>query len=236
MLEVKNLTVNYNSTQAVRGIDFHIDEGEIVCLIGANGAGKTSTLLAVSGLTDYDADAVTFNGTDLQGIPAHMIVSLGLSHVPEGRAVFPYLSVEENLLVGKASGKKLSKAEIQRRLEEQYQMFPRLKERRSQVGGTLSGGEQQMLAIARGLMSEPSLLMLDEPTLGLAPILIDEIFEMILKIRDNGKTVLLIEQNANMALSVCDRGYVLERGEVVLHDTGRNLLNDATVQKAYLGI
>lgn len=236
MLEVKNLSVNYNSTQAVRGIDFHIDQGEIVCLIGANGAGKTSTLLAVSGLTDYAADDVKFNGTDLQGIPAHKLVSLGLSHVPEGRAVFPYLSVEENLLVGKASGKKLSKDEVQRRLEEQYQMFPRLKERRGQMGGTLSGGEQQMLAIARGLMSEPALLMLDEPTLGLAPILIDEIFEMILKIRDKGKTVLLIEQNANMALSVCDRGYVLERGEVVLHDTGRNLLNDTTVQKAYLGI
>lgn len=236
MLKVNELRVTYGATQAVKGISFEVKEHEIVTLIGANGAGKTSTLLAVSNIIAKENGQVWFKGQDISGVPAHKIVSMGLCHVPEGRNIFPQLSVEENLITGKASNGKLPKAELQARLEKQYALFPRLKERRKQQGGTLSGGEQQMLAIARGLMGDPELVMMDEPSLGLAPIMVDEIFELILTIQEMGKTVLLIEQNANMALSISDRAYVLERGEVVLSGESEALMDDKTVQKAYLGI
>ncbi len=236
MLKVEHLTVTYGSTQAVTDISFEVKEHEIVSLIGANGAGKTSTLLALSGIVEKDSGSVWLKGQDISRQPAHKIVQMGLCHVPEGRNVFPQLTVEENLITGKTICKNMSKAELNNWLEEQYELFPRLRERRRQQGGTLSGGEQQMLAIARGLMSDPQLIMMDEPTLGLAPIVVDEIFNLILKIQSLGKTVLLIEQNANMSLSVCDRAYVLERGHIILTGAGEDLLDNPTVQKAYLGI
>lgn len=236
MLKVNKLMVNYNTTQAVRGISFEVNEHEVVSLIGANGAGKTSALLAISGIVEKDGGEVVFKGKDITGTQPHKIVAMGLCHVPEGRNIFPQLTVEENLIMGKTAAGKLTKAEVKRRIEAQFELFPRLKERRRQAGGQLSGGEQQMLAIGRGLMGEPDLIMMDEPTLGLAPMVVDEIFDLILKIRDTGKTVLLIEQNANMSLSVCDRAYVLERGSIILTGSGEELLDDPMVQKAYLGI
>lgn len=236
MLKVNELKVTYGATQAVRGISFEVKEHEIVTLIGANGAGKTSTLLAVSNIIGKESGQVWFKGQEITNMPPHKIVSMGLCHVPEGRNIFPQLTVTENLITGKAACGKLSKGELQERLDRQYSLFPRLKERSKQQGGTLSGGEQQMLAIARGLMGDPELVMMDEPSLGLAPIMVDEIFELILTIQKLGKTVLLIEQNANMALSISDRAYVLERGEVVLHGESEALMDDKTVQKAYLGI
>ena len=236
MLRVEELVVNYGATQAVKGISFEVKEHEIVTLIGSNGAGKTSTLLAISNVVDQESGAISFKGQDISHMPAHKIVSLGLCHVPEGRIIFPLLSVEENLITGKSSSGRISRSELQARLDFQYELFPRLKERRKQNGGTLSGGEQQMLAIARGLMGDPELVMMDEPSLGLAPILVDEIFDLILKIRKMGKTVLLIEQNANMALSISDRAYVLERGSIVLAGESAELLDNEMIQRAYLGI
>lgn len=236
MLKVNDLKVTYGVTQAVKGISFEVKEHEIVTLIGANGAGKTSTLLAISNIIGKEKGTVHFKGTNISNTAPHKIVGMGLCHVPEGRNVFPQLTVEENLITGKSSSGNLSKNEIQARLEKQYELFPRLKERRKQQGGTLSGGEQQMLAIARGLMGNPDLVMMDEPSLGLAPIMVDEIFELILTIQQMGKTVLLIEQNANMALSISDRAYVLERGEMVMTGSSELLLDDKMVQKAYLGI
>lgn len=236
MLKVENLVVNYGQTQAVRSISFSVDEHNVVCLIGSNGAGKTTTLLAISGIVAPQSGCITFRGQNVLEVPAHQIAGLGLAHVPEGRHVFPALTVEENLLTGKSPCYGISKSETEDRLAMQYQLFPRLKERRKQLGGTLSGGEQQMLAIARGMMADPLLLVLDEPTLGLAPIIVDEMFDLIIRIRDLGKTVLLIEQNATMALSLSDRAYVLERGEITLSGSGEDLLNDPKVQEAYLGI
>lgn len=236
-LEARELTVHYGNVNALRGVSFHVDQGEIVTLIGSNGAGKTSSLMAISNLIQGTrAGTVEFDGGDITHLPPSKIVKLGISHVPEGRHIFPKLTVEENLLMGTFGAKKYDKARAAAVLEEIYQMFPRLRERRTQLGGTLSGGEQQMLAIGRGLMFSPKVLMLDEPSLGLAPLVVKEIFELILDIRDRGTTVLLIEQNAGLALQIADRGYVLENGSITLTDTGEALLHNESVIKAYLGI
>ncbi len=236
-LEARELTVHYGNVNALRGVSFHVDQGEIVTLIGSNGAGKTSSLMAISNLIQGTrGGTVEFDGGDITHLPPSKIVKLGISHVPEGRHIFPKLTVEENLLMGTFGAKKYDKARAAAVLEEIYQMFPRLRERRTQLGGTLSGGEQQMLAIGRGLMFSPKVLMLDEPSLGLAPLVVKEIFELILDIRDRGTTVLLIEQNAGLALQIADRGYVLENGSITLTDTGEALLHNESVIKAYLGI
>ena len=236
-LEARELTVHYGNVNALRGVNFHVDQGEIVTLIGSNGAGKTSSLMAISNLIQGTrGGTVEFDGGDITHLPPSKIVKLGISHVPEGRHIFPRLTVEENLLMGTFGAKRYDKAKAAATLEEIYQMFPRLRERRTQLGGTLSGGEQQMLAIGRGLMFSPKVLMLDEPSLGLAPLVVKEIFELILDIRDRGTTVLLIEQNAGLALQIADRGYVLENGSITLTDTGEALLHNESVIKAYLGI
>ncbi len=236
-LEARDLTVHYGNVNALRGVNFHVDQGEIVTLIGSNGAGKTSSLMAISNLIQGTRrGTVEFGGEDITHLAPSKIVKLGISHVPEGRHIFPKLTVEENLLMGTFGAKRYDKARAAAVLEEIYQMFPRLRERRTQLGGTLSGGEQQMLAIGRGLMFSPKVLMLDEPSLGLAPLVVKEIFELILDIRDRGTTVLLIEQNAGLALQIADRGYVLENGSITLTDTGEALLHNESVIKAYLGI
>ncbi|MEG1407640.1 MAG: ABC transporter ATP-binding protein [Ruthenibacterium sp.] len=235
MLSVENLVVDYDHVHAIRDISLHIDQNEIVCLIGSNGAGKTSTLGAISNITKKASGMVTFEGKDITSIHPAEIVRLGISHVPEGRHVFPKMTVGENLILGTMALKKANKGYIQERMEAMYQLFPRLKERVNQAAGTLSGGEQQMLAIARGLMYDPNLIMLDEPSLGLAPIIVEEIFELICTIQKAGKTVLLIEQNANMAMQISDRAYLLENGEIVKHGTGKELQNDDSIRKAYLG-
>ena len=235
MLKVENLSVNYGYITALSEISFHVDQGEIITLIGSNGAGKTTSLHAISGLVHKAGGSVQFKGTDISRMAPDKIVKMGMCHVPEGRKIFPALSVYENLIAGSLGNPKLSKNRIQELLEEQYKLFPRLKERLTQAGGSLSGGEQQMLAISRGLMMDPDIVMLDEPSLGLAPIIVEGIFDLILQIRDMGKTILLIEQNASMALSIADRGYVLETGKIVLEGKASELLNDESVKKAYLG-
>ena len=235
MLKVENLVVNYGYINALRGISLEVRAGEIITLIGANGAGKTTTLMSISNLIKKDSGKVLFKDQDITKTPPHKIVKTGMCHVPEGRKIFPELTVAENLISGTFGNPKLSKDESQRLIEEQYTLFPRLKERSSQAGGTLSGGEQQMLAIARGLMMNPDIVMLDEPSLGLAPIIVEEIFDLILRIREKGKTILLIEQNASMALSIADRGYVLENGLITLTGPGKELLVNEEVKKAYLG-
>lgn len=236
-LEARDLTVHYGNVNALRGVNFHVDQGEIVTLIGSNGAGKTSSLMAISNLIQGTRrGTVEFGGEDITHLAPSKIVKLGISHVPEGRHIFPKLTVEENLLMGTFGAKRYDKARAAAVLEEIYQMFPRLRERRTQLGGTLSGGEQQMMAIGRGLMFSPKVLMLDEPSLELAPLVVKEIFELILDIRDRGTTVLLIEQNAGLALQIADRGYVLENGSITLTDTGEALLHNESVIKAYLGI
>ncbi len=235
MLKIENLVVNYGYISALRDISFEVKDNEIVCLIGSNGAGKTTSLMSISNLVKKESGKIFFKDKDITNLKPHEIVSMGISHVPEGRHVFPDLSVEENLVMGTISIKKLDKKIIEERKEEMFKLFPRLKERRTQAAGTLSGGEQQMVAIARGLMCDPKLLMLDEPSLGLAPIVVEEIFELILRIKESGKTVLLIEQNASMALSISDRGYVLENGSIVLTGPGKDLLVNDDVKKAYLG-
>ena len=236
MLKIENLVVNYGYIQALRDISLEVSEGEIVTLIGGNGAGKTTTLMSISGMVEKSGGTVSFKDKDITRMPAHKIVHLGISHVPEGRLIFPSLTVQENLIAGASGNPKLKKADISRLQEQAYTLFPRLRERKNQGGGTLSGGEQQMLAIARGLMLDPVLLMLDEPSLGLAPIIVEEIFELILKIKASGRTILLIEQNAAMSLQVSDRGYVLENGRIAMTGTGRDLMNDPKVRQAYLGI
>ena len=235
MLELHDLSVSYGYVRALSKVSIHVKKGEIISLIGGNGAGKTTTLMSISGLVEKQEGQVIFQGKDITRLAPDKIVQMGLSHVPEGRKIFPNLTVYENLIAGTIGNSKLNKRRIQELLEENYKLFPRLKERLKQGGGSLSGGEQQMLAIARGLMMDPELIMLDEPSLGLAPIVVEEIFELILKIRNLGKTVLLIEQNASMALSIADRGYVLELGNVTIEGTGKELLNDARVKRAYLG-
>ena len=236
MLEVRGLTVYYGYVNALTDVNIHVDEGEIITLIGSNGAGKTSTLMSISGLAEKTAGQVFFQDREITKMSPDKIVKLGIAHVPEGRKIFPQLTVRDNLISGTFGKKGITKAEIATLIERNYELFPRLKEREGQAGGSLSGGEQQMLAIARGLMMDPKLIMLDEPSLGLAPIVVEEIFEMIERIRKEGKTVLLIEQNASMALSVADRGYVLETGKVIMTGTGRELLENPEVKKAYLGI
>lgn len=235
MLEVRNLKVSYGYISALRGISFIVNKGEIITLIGGNGAGKTTTLMSISNLVTKEEGNIIFGGKDITHLPAHKIVQQGISHVPEGRKIFPALTVKENLITGTFGKEKISKEKLNENLEKMYDLFPRLKERLNQGGGTLSGGEQQMLAIARGLMMDPNLIMLDEPSLGLAPIIVEEIFELILRIKKSGKTVLLIEQNAAMALQIADRGYVLERGNIVMTGTGKELINDERVRKSYLG-
>ena len=235
MLKVENLAVNYGYITALSGISFHVDQGEIITLIGSNGAGKTTSLHAISGLVHKAGGSVQFKGTDISKMAPDKIVKMGMCHVPEGRKIFPALSVYENLIAGSLGNPKLSKDRIQELLEEQYKLFPRLKERLTQAGGSLSGGEQQMLAISRGLMMDPDIVMLDEPSLGLAPIIVEGIFDLILQIRDMGKTILLIEQNASMALSIADRGYVLETGKIIMEGKGKDLLTDPRVKAAYLG-
>ena len=232
ILNVENMNVYYGAIHAVKDISFHVDEGEIVTLIGANGAGKTTTLQTISGLLHSRTGSITFNGENLAGIPAHKLVTKGLAQVPEGRRVFLQMSVEENLEMGAYVR---PNSEVNDSIAAVYEQFPRLKERRKQVAGTLSGGEQQMLAMGRALMSKPKLLMLDEPSMGLAPILVEQIFEIIQSLHKAGTTILLVEQNAQMALSVADRGYVLETGRIVNSGAGLDLLNDESVKKAYLG-
>jgi branched-chain amino acid transport system ATP-binding protein len=233
MLQVENLSVSYGSIQAVRGISFTVEAGEVVTLIGANGAGKTTTLNAICGLVPARG-SIRYLGREILGLPTHQIVSSGIVMVPEGRRVFPRLTVENNLRMG-AYTRKASKAEINRDMEEVYELFPRLRERKNQLAGTMSGGEQQMLAIGRALMAKPKLLILDEPSMGLAPLVVKAIYDNILQIKKQGITILLVEQNARMALSVADRGYGLEHGEIVFHDSAENLQNQDLVKKAYLG-
>ena len=233
MLKVENLSVHYGMIQAVRDVSFEVNEGEVVSLIGANGAGKTSILRTISGLVRPSARKIEFLGQEIQKVPAQKIVAAGLSQVPEGRHVFPGLTVMENLEMG--AFLKKDREENQANLKKVFSRFPRLEERKNQDAATLSGGEQQMLAMGRALMSTPKLLLLDEPSMGLAPIFIQEIFDIIQDIQKQGTTVLLIEQNANKALAIADRGYVLETGKVVLSGTGKELLASEEVRKAYLG-
>lgn len=232
MLKVNNINVYYGAIHAIKDISFEVNDGEIVTLIGANGAGKSTTLKTISGILPAKTGEITFTDKNLHGIPAYMVTRMGLSHVPEGRRIFQQLSVEENLEMG---GYISPKDEIKPMMEEVFERFPRLKERRTQVAGTLSGGEQQMLAIGRALMSKPKMIMLDEPSMGLAPILVEQIFDIIKELNEAGTTILLVEQNANMALSIAHRGYVLESGKIVLSGTGEELLASEEVKKAYLG-
>jgi branched-chain amino acid transport system ATP-binding protein len=233
LLEAKDLNVYYGAIHALQGVSFSVDEGEIVSLIGANGAGKSTTLKTVSGLLRPRVGDVFLRGESLKTMPAQDIVRRGVIHVPEGRKIFAPLTVQENLEMGAFTRK--DKDEIRTNLERVFKSFPRLKERLNQLGGTLSGGEQQMLAIGRGLMAQPKVLLLDEPSMGLAPILVEEIFSIIKEINSQGVAILLVEQNALMALSVANRGYVLETGRIVLEGSGRALLQDPQVMKAYLG-
>lgn len=233
MLEVKNLEVYYGVICALKGISFEVNEGEIVSLIGANGAGKTTMMQSVVGLIPKKSGTVTFNGQDITKTPCHKIVQLGMTQVPEGRRIFQELSVYENLMMGAYTVRDQQRFKAD--LETIFERFPRLKERRNQIAGTLSGGEQQMLAMSRALMSHPKLLMLDEPSMGLAPILVDQIFEIIKELNASGTTILLVEQNATKALQIADRAYVLETGSIILSGTGTELASSDEVRKAYLG-
>ena len=233
LLEVKNLEVYYGVICALKGISFEVNEGEIVSLIGANGAGKTTMMQSVVGLIPKKSGTVIFDGHDITKTPCHKIVQLGMTQVPEGRRIFQELSVYENLMMGAYTVKDQQK--FKQDIEEIYQRFPRLAERRNQIAGTLSGGEQQMLAMSRALMIHPKLLMLDEPSMGLAPILVDQIFSIIKELNDAGTTILLVEQNANKALEIADRAYVLETGSISLSGTGIELSQSDEVRKAYLG-
>ena len=234
MLRVQDINVFYGSIHAIRDISFHVDEGEIVTLIGANGAGKTTTMHAISGLLKLKGGEIDFMGQKISQMEAHKIIRLGLAQVPEGRRVFSHLSVQENLEMG-AFTRKDSKDAIADDLEMVFERLPRLKERRKQQAGTLSGGEQQMLAMGRALMSNASMLMLDEPSMGLSPLLVQEIFDIIQDVHKQGMTILLVEQNAQMALSIADRAYVLETGRIVMEGTGSELLTNEKVRTAYLG-
>ena len=231
LLEVDDIEVRYGAIRALKGISFHADAGEIVALLGANGAGKTTTQKTVSGMLRPSLGAIRFEGQRIDGIPAHELVSLGICHVPEGRHVFPRMTVEENLEIGAFRFKTIDRADIDKVLD----LFPRLRERFHQQAGTLSGGEQQMLAIGRALMGKPRLLLLDEPSMGLAPIIVQQIFQIIREINETGVTVLLVEQNAAQALALANRGYVLQTGELVLEGTGTELLADPRIRAAYLG-
>ncbi len=233
LLEVKDLEVFYGVIQAIKGISFEVNKGEIVTLIGANGAGKTTTMQSIMGLIHPKAGTVTYNGQVINGIPSHKIVKMGMTQVPEGRRIFSELTVYENLLMGAYIEK--DKEKIKKDLEYIYELFPRLCERKNQIAGTLSGGEQQMLAMGRAIMSHPDLLMLDEPSMGLSPLLVDQVFDIIKHFHENGTTILLVEQNANKSLAISDRAYVLENGRIVLSGTGAELLASEEIKKAYLG-
>lgn len=233
MLEIKDLEVYYGMIQAIKGVSFEVNEGEIVSLIGANGAGKTTILHTITGLLSPKKGSVIFDGKDITKVPAHKIVSLGMAHVPEGRRVFAQLSVYQNLKMGAYT--RSSKEEIEATLQAIYKRFPRLEERKNQIAGTLSGGEQQMLAMGRALMSKPRIILMDEPSMGLSPILVNEIFDIIQSVSASGTTVLLVEQNAKKALSIADRAYVLETGNIVTSGDARELMDDDSIKKAYLG-
>ncbi len=233
MLEVKDLVVSYGAIRALKGISFNVEAGEIISLIGSNGAGKTTTLHSVSGLIKKQSGSISFDGVDITSLPADKIVQMGLIQVPEGRRVFANMSVKENLEMG--AYLRRDKDGIKKDMEWCYELFPRLKERLTQISGTLSGGEQQMLAMARALMSKPRLLLLDEPSMGLAPILVDEIFNIITKISSSGTTILLVEQNAYKALSIANRAYILETGEITKTGNASDLITDKAVISAYLG-
>ena len=233
MLKVTDLKVKYGMIEAIKGISFEVRDGEIVTMIGANGAGKTTTMHAISGLVKAAEGSIKLDDVELTKTPANKIVGMGLAQVPEGRRVFAEQTVEENLILGAYLRK--DKAKMAEDMEEVYKLFPRLKERRKQLAGTLSGGEQQMLAMGRALMAKPSILLLDEPSMGLSPLLVSEIFHIIREINDKGTTILLVEQNAKRALAIADRAYVLETGNITLEGTGEELANDERVQKAYLG-
>lgn len=233
MLEVKDLEVYYGMIQAIKGISFEVNEGEVIALIGANGAGKTTTLHTVTGLLHPKKGSVLFEGQDVTKIPAHKIVSLGMAHVPEGRRVFAQFTVLQNLKMGAYT--RTDKNEIEETLQIVYKRFPRLEERKNQLAGTLSGGEQQMLAMGRALMSRPKIILMDEPSMGLSPILVNEIFDIIQSVSASGTTVLLVEQNAKKALSIADRAYVLETGKIVLDGDAKELMNNDSIKKAYLG-
>jgi branched-chain amino acid transport system ATP-binding protein len=234
VLQVENLNVYYGAIHALQGITFNVDQGEIVTLIGANGAGKSTTLRTISGLLRSRTGSIKFQDQDISNTAAEKIVQMGISHVPEGRKIFAPLSVRENLTMGAYT--RTDQAEIAESLERVYRSFPRLKERASQYGGTLSGGEQQMLATGRGLMSRPTLLLLDEPSMGLSPILVEEIFRIIVEINKQGTSILLVEQNAQMALSIANRAYVLETGRIVLSGSAKQIADNPQVKAAYLGI
>lgn len=233
MLKVSDLQVYYGVIQAVKGISFEVDKGEVIALIGANGAGKTTILHTITGLIQAKSGKIEFEGRDITKLPGHKIVELGMAHVPEGRRVFSELTVLENLNLGAYIRK--DKDAVRKSLEMVYKSFPRLKERKSQLAGTLSGGEQQMLAMGRALMSKPEIILMDEPSMGLSPIFVNEIFKIIKEISDSGTTVLLVEQNARKALSIADRAYVLETGTIALTGAAKDLLNNDSVKKAYLG-
>jgi len=233
MLEVKNINVYYGVIQALRSVSFEVNQGEIIALIGANGAGKTTTLHTITGLLKAKQGSVTFEGKDITKVQAHKIVEMGIAHVPEGRRVFADLNVYENLLMGAYTRR--NKQEIKESLMNVYKRFPRLNERKTQRAGTLSGGEQQMLAMGRALMSKPKMILMDEPSMGLSPIFVNEIFNIIDEVSKQGTTVLLVEQNAKKALSIADRAYVLETGAVVLSGEAKQLLSDDSIKKAYLG-
>ncbi len=233
LLEVKDLQVNYGVIRAIKGISFEVNEGEIVSLIGANGAGKTTTMQSIMGLIPIKGGTVTYDGKVINKIPGHKLISMGMSQVPEGRRVFQELTVYENLIMGAYTQK--DKKKIKEDVEDIYTRFPRLGERKNQIAGTLSGGEQQMLAMGRAMMSHPKLLMLDEPSMGLSPLLVDQVFDIIKECHSQGITVLLVEQNAKKALSISDRAYVLETGDITITGKGEELLNNESVKKAYLG-
>ncbi|MDD6012389.1 MAG: ABC transporter ATP-binding protein [Oscillospiraceae bacterium] len=233
MLEVKDLQVYYGVIQALKGISFEVNEGEIVTLIGANGAGKTTTMQSIMGLIPIKHGTVTYEGQVINKLPCHKTVQLGMSQVPEGRRIFQELTVYQNLLMGAFTEK--NKKKIKRDIEEIYSKFPRLEERKNQIAGTLSGGEQQMLAMGRAMMSHPKLLMLDEPSMGLSPLLVDQVFDIIKEYHNSGTTILLVEQNAGKSLAISDRAYVLENGRIVLSGTGKELMESEEIKKAYLG-
>lgn len=232
MLKVENINVYYGSIHAIKNVSFDVNQGEIVTLIGANGAGKSTTLQTVSGLLHSKTGSITFLGEKLDATPAHKIVTKGIAHVPEGRRIFLQMSVEENIQMGAYTRPSSEYDEV---LAEVYEHFPRLKERRKQIAGTLSGGEQQMLAMGRAMMSRPKLLMLDEPSMGLSPIMVDEVFDIIKTFHKSGTTILLVEQNANKSLAISDRAYVLENGSITLTGTGKELMESEEIKKAYLG-